>query len=199
MSDEPSDDDEQVTARIRGLLERARRGNEAVLPQLREMLDTEPGLWRHFGDLAFHARRCWIDLIADADLALKESISRRVEELGRELSGVRPSAMEKLLVERILASWLQLEHAEIAAAQAKTPSVAVAGFVQKRLDRAHHRFLTSLGALATLRRLLPNTSEAGGSGDSRVPAIPAVPSSSTSDDRAERPRLRIACSVTSQP
>jgi hypothetical protein len=199
MSDEPRDDDEQVTTRIRGLLDRARQGDEAVLPQLREILDTEPGLWRHFGDLAFHARSCWIDLIADADLALKESIARRVEELGRELSGARPSAMEELLVERVLASWLQLEHAEIAAAQAKTPSVAVAGFVQKRLDRGHHRFLTSLGALATLRRLLPNAFEAGLDRDEPAPLIPPVTVSSVAGLRASRPGLRIAGSSAPPP
>jgi hypothetical protein len=187
MSDTPMDRaEDEATAQLRWVLERARQGDEAALPRLREILDTRPELWRHFGDLASHARGCWIDLIAGRDLALKESIARKVDELGRELSGTRPSAMEKLLVERVLANWLQLEHAEVAAAQSKTTSVPVASFVSKRLDRAHHRFLTSLGALATLRRLMPAADDV----DPNAHAV-AGPSP-TAEDWSGRPRLRIA-------
>src|SRR4051794_16064316 len=136
MYDPPSEEvEEPIKDQLGRLLERARQGDEAVLPQLREFLDTRPELWRRYGDLALHARQAWIGLIAGTDLALRESIARRVDELGRELAGVRPSPMERLLVERIVANWLQLEHAEIAAAQSMSSSVAIAGFVSRRLDR----------------------------------------------------------------
>jgi hypothetical protein len=102
-------------------------------------------------------------------------------------------------VERIPASWLQLEHAEIAAAQSKTSSVAVAGFVSRRLDRAHHRFLTSLGALAILRRLLPDAGDSGGCPDGPAISVPPVMRPSISEDGAGRPRLRIAGHAYSRP
>ena len=41
---------------VRELLERARGGDPATLPALREALDGRPGLWRAYGDLAAHAR-----------------------------------------------------------------------------------------------------------------------------------------------
>jgi hypothetical protein len=186
MDDARSDRaEEPVRDELVHLLERARQGDDSVLPRLREVLDNRPELWRHFGDLAFHARECWIKLIAGPDLTLKESIARKVDELGRELSGARPSAMERLLVDRILANWLQLEHAEVAASQSTTSSVAVAGFLTKRLDRAHHRFITSLGALATLRRLIPGAGEV-------ATYVPAAAGALSPEDQSGRPRLRIA-------
>ena len=55
---------------------------------------------------------------------------------------------------------LQLHHADSLAAQALTKSTKLADFWAKRQASAHRRYLTSLGALVTLRRLLPG--QAGG-------------------------------------
>src|SRR4051794_23214437 len=72
--------EQHATDQLGLMLERARQGDETVLPQLREFLDTKPELWRRYGDLALHARQAWIGLIAGTDLALRESIARRVDE-----------------------------------------------------------------------------------------------------------------------
>ncbi len=142
------------------LVQRARQGDETVLPQLREMLDTRPEIWEHFGNLAGHAREAWLRLISADDLALKESTARKVEDLMRELAGPEPTVVERLLAERAVLCWLQLNHADSLAAQALTKSPRVAEFWAKRQAGAHRRYLTSLAALVTLRRLLPG--QAGG-------------------------------------
>jgi hypothetical protein len=137
------------------LVQRAREGDESILPQLREMLDTRPELWQHYGNLAGHAREAWIRLISADDLALKESTSRKVQDLERELAGPEPSVVERLLAERAALCWLQLAHADALAAQSLSQSRHLGDFWAKRQAGAHRRYLTSLAALVTLRRLLP--------------------------------------------
>jgi len=125
-----------------------------ILPRLRAFVHIEPEVWRHYGDLASLARRSWIDLIAGPDLILRESITRKVEELARDLVEPRLSALGRLLVERVKATWLQTLHAETADAQSTRASVAIASFLSKRLDGVNRRLLMSLVTLGTLRRLM---------------------------------------------
>jgi len=142
------------------LVQRAREGDESVLPELREFLDTRPELWQHYGDVAAHAREAWVRVIAGDDLALKESTGRKAEHLSRELAGSEPTVVERLLAERAVLCWLQLAHADFLAAQALQKTTKIADFWAKRQASAHRRYLTSLGALVTLRRLMPG--QAGG-------------------------------------
>jgi hypothetical protein len=137
------------------LVQRAREGDETVLPQLREMLDTRTELWQHFGNLAAHAQEVWIQLVSGDDLALKESTARKAEDLMRELAGPEPTVIERLLAERAVLCWMQLAHADALAAQSLSQSRHLGDFWAKRQAGAHRRYLASLAALVTLRRLLP--------------------------------------------
>jgi hypothetical protein len=140
------------------LLEKARQGDELVLPRLRDRLDNCPELWSRYGDLAAHARAEWVRTISGKDVALRESTTRKVEELKRELAGPEPGAIERLLAERAVICWLQLCHADIMALGALSQSPQAAEFWSKRESGAHRRYLQSLAALATLRRLLRDES-----------------------------------------
>jgi hypothetical protein len=143
---------------IRMLLERARQGDSEVLPRLREELVGHPEIWQSYGDLAAHAQALWIGLSAGSDLALREALTLKAEAMRNELAGPIPSPMERLLVDRIVADWLQLQYADAAVAQAVNVSLREAAFVQKRQDAVHRRYLQAIGALATLRKLLPAAS-----------------------------------------
>jgi hypothetical protein len=143
------------------LLDRARRGDSGALPELRAALDGRPELWRRAGDLVAHVERAWIGLVAGPDAFLAEALDRRLHDLKAELSGGRvPSPLERLLVDRVAATWLQVAHADASAAKGDV-TVRQAAFALKRQGEAHRRHLTAIGALATLRRLLP--------GDDRPP------------------------------
>jgi hypothetical protein len=155
----PRTDEPPVVEDLNLLVQRARKGDETVLPQLREMLDTRPELWQHFGDLAVHAREAWLRVISADDLALKESTARKAENLVRELAGPEPSVVEKLLAERAVLCWMQLAHADALAAQSLSQSRQQADFWAKRQSGAHRRYLTSLAALVTLRRLMPGQTD----------------------------------------
>ena len=140
---------------VADLVARARQGDEEVLPRLRAFLDAHPAAWRQCGDLARHALDAWITLVAGPDLVARESFARKAAELTAELAGPDPTPVEKLLVERVVACWLQLHHADAAGAHAGDLSLRQAAFAQKRQDAAHRRYMTALAALATLRRLVP--------------------------------------------
>jgi hypothetical protein len=161
---DPATGDPPAVAEVHDVLERARRGDLAVLPRLRELLDGHPELWRHYGDLAGHARWAWIELIAGPNLALKDSLGRWAAEVESELAGHAPSPIERLLAGRAASAWLQVHHADAIAAQNRDAPLAQARFLQERQDRAQRRYLTALGALATLRRLMPRASAGAASG-----------------------------------
>ena len=143
------------------LVQQARQGDESVLPELRQFLNTRPQLWQHYGNLAAHAQEAWIQLISEDDLALKESTARKAEDLMRELAGPEPTVIERLLAERAVLCWMQLAHADALAAQSLSQSRHLGDFWAKRQAGAHRRYLTSLAALVTLRRLLPGQAGSG--------------------------------------
>jgi hypothetical protein len=98
-------------------------------------------------------------VISGDDLALKESTARKAEDLARELAGPEPSVVERLLAERATLCWLQIHHADALAAQSLSQSKHLGDFWAKRQAGAHRRYLTSLAALVTLRRLMPGQTD----------------------------------------
>ena len=108
----PPTDEPPVVEDLNLLVQRAREGDETVLPQLREMLDTRAELWKYFGNIAAHAKETWLRVISGVDLALKECTARKAEDLVRELAGPAPTAIERLLAERAALCWMQIHHAD---------------------------------------------------------------------------------------
>ena len=73
-------------------------------------LDKYPDYFSHAGDLPLIAQHTWLDLLSGADLFLRETVERKLAEIRVELEGANPSPLAKLLVERVVACWLQLNH-----------------------------------------------------------------------------------------
>jgi hypothetical protein len=134
------------------LLQLARQGDQDVLPELRAWLERS-AVWRQFGDLGQQARDAWLRLIAGNDLVLRESLIRKLRELQGELTPGEPTPIERLLVDRVLANWLRLHYAELAATQS-TNRPKLAEFWDRRQSRAERAYLTSMAALTTMRRFL---------------------------------------------
>src|SRR5205085_2151017 len=79
---------------------------------------------------------------------------RKLELLRAELAGPNPTPLERLLVERVVACWLQVQDADVRYAQAmKQATMAWSEFHQRRMDRAHRRYLSALKTLAQVRKL----------------------------------------------
>ena len=69
-------------------------------------------------------------------------------------SGIAPTPMENLLIERILTCWLETQYCDALHAQnMKEASIKTSEFLQRRQDRAHRRFLSAVKTLAVIRRL----------------------------------------------
>ena len=112
-------------------------------------------IWREVGDMARHAQDVWLKLIAGHDHFVKESIRKSLTELRNELDEPGSSRLEKLLIERIVATWLQVQFAEINVASSEKQPIPQRRFYQQQLDSANRQFLTSTKQLMALRHLLP--------------------------------------------
>src|SRR6516164_1103310 len=110
---------DEILERLQRLVERAEKGDASVLGELRVALDANPWVWERYGDLAQQSQAAWLRLVAGRNLLLLESARRKAEQLRAELAGPAPSPLERLLVERVVACWLQVHYADAAYAQLK--------------------------------------------------------------------------------
>jgi len=145
--------DKEISQYLHDVTERARQGDQTALPSLRLLLQDPAAVDYLGGDLAREAQRMLIDRYSGTDLLLKEALSRKLELLRAELSGPNPTPLERLLIERVVACWLQVQDADVRFAQAKNLSLEWGDYYQRRMDRAHKRYLSAIKTLATVRKL----------------------------------------------
>ena len=139
--------------RVRADLERAARGDAATLPTVRHMLQLPKLVEEWGGNLARKAEGALLDQIAGENLLFREALWRKAEMMRAELNGADASVLDTIVVERVVANWLQVYYAEALLAQAKGWTLAQSDAWQRRIDRAHRRLLSSVKALASIRRL----------------------------------------------
>jgi hypothetical protein len=149
--DSPRDPDAEELAQ---LLEKAEQGDRTVLPQLRAALAADSSLWRSYGDLALQAEASLVQLAAGTNLLLAEALPRQLQALKDELGGRSSSPLERLLVERVSTTWLQVTYFDCLSAQATGASEARLKTRLRQQESAHRRHLSALRTLATVRKLL---------------------------------------------
>ena len=125
-----------------------------MLPKLQRLLDCYPELSQHIGDLGRRAKQGWIELATGHNVLVKETLSRYVAELQKELKGPAPSVLDRLLAARVVVGWLELQCLDPALRGKETMPLQVAEFCDRRRDRAHRRYLAAIRSLATIRRLV---------------------------------------------
>lgn len=126
----------------------ANAGDATAMSLLRQTMKELPWLISGFGgNLAERANRSLIDSITGKHLIQKEAIFLWMEQMRVELAGPNPSAMERLLVDRVVTCWLQTQHADYMVARADSDDS------QRRQDRAQRRFLSAVKTLATVRKM----------------------------------------------
>ena len=136
----------------------ARRGCKEILPKLRQTLKEHPELWQHFGNLALQTQESWLQLVSGRDLLLAEAMRRHLDAMRNELAGPKPSPLDKLLVDRILACHTQLLYFEAMETTDPTAEyMRVARYRMDRRDQAHRQFLSAVKMLATVRNLVART------------------------------------------
>ena len=138
------------------LLKRAHGGDTAAMSDLRRLLNESPDLWNEIGNIAMQARRSWIELAASNNDVVAEALSRKMSALTLELSGPRPTILERLIVGRVVTCWFQLHYFDLLVAQ--THSSRQGEYLQRSQERAQRRYLSAIRSLATVRRLQLPTS-----------------------------------------
>jgi hypothetical protein len=148
-------DRQEVVTELKALMVRAHDGDKGALPRLREIMDGAPSLARILLDPAKVAEWSAVGLYASKDdLLAQEAIPRVLQEMRSELEGETPTPLESLLVERVVATWLQLQCFETLYAQNATKMTMAWGeHHQRRIDKAHNRHLSAVRALAQVRKM----------------------------------------------
>jgi hypothetical protein len=147
---------DELLDELREILEDAHDGDQKALARVREILKELPRMANIFADLAKEAERAVIKRVSGADPIIEEALPIKLKAMRDELSGQSPSPLERLLAERIVACWLQLQYAEIVYAQNLGKlSIPQSEYHQRRLDKLHRRYLSSIKSLAQIRKLGP--------------------------------------------
>jgi hypothetical protein len=148
-----NDLDQQHLTELQALLHRAELGDQAALADLKKTLDDIPEISKRYGDLGQIAIQAWLKVVAGPNLLLQETLNRQLDEMRNELQGGADAPLlERLLVDQILCCWIQARHVDAIFAQGTSPATPLQ--LDKRQTGAHHRFIKSVQALATLRKLL---------------------------------------------
>jgi hypothetical protein len=144
-----------VAAELRDLVQQAKAGDVSVLPRLRALLDGRPEIWKCIGDLERIVVRSWVELLAGDDPLSREAIRRKVEEFRAELEGNAPTPVERLLIGQIVSTWLEMNHAQLAAVEPGRTTLGQASLTLKRAESVQRRYLQAIRTLTAVRALLP--------------------------------------------
>jgi hypothetical protein len=150
---------EKTVEKLGDLLRLAEKGEEDAVPEIRQILNEHPDLAWRFVDVAHIAEDTLIEeMTKEGDLAAKELIRCQLEAMREEIAGKNSSALERLLSERVVLTWLEVQLFEaLYAKNMRNLTIAQAEHHQKRLDRAHRRHLSAIRELAQMRKLLKGT------------------------------------------
>jgi len=140
---------------VQSVLDRAHEGDREVLPRIREALDEVSELAEALFDLSREAERSLIRHMSGENLLVQEALPRQLKAMKEELAGANPSPLERLLVERVVATWLQLSFYEDHYVKNLGNLYIDQGeYHQRRLDRLHRRHLSAIRTLAQVRKLV---------------------------------------------
>lgn len=136
------------------LVKAARQGDRSVIPALRKIMWANPELARCNGELAARTRIQWINLIAGSDLHYRQCLLLKVAELRRELiAETSGTAVEEMIVDQAVSTWLQLYYHEDREATAPAQNLRVGEYRLRKLESAFNRHMRSLNALASMRAI----------------------------------------------
>lgn len=154
--EEPRSRDELLNE-LRSLVARAHEGDAVEASRrIRGVLEETPESAQVVGNIvAKRAERILVKRISGDDLLLNEALSLQLQAMREEVAGIGPSPLEWLLAERVVACWLQLQHAEaLYASNLGKLTMSQSEYHQRRLDHLHRRYLSAIRTLAQVRKLL---------------------------------------------
>jgi hypothetical protein len=164
---EPRNELETKIERLRALSKAAEGGDIDARQELRRAVATcSPEVIAEASDVARRAERMLVKTISAGEPLMQETLEARLDHMRGEIAGERPTPLERLLAERVVAGWLLVEVLEaLIAAQFRrdapkgsrvSPSYTIQ--MSKILESATRRYLAAIQTLARVRRLQRNAS-----------------------------------------
>lgn len=140
---------------VAALLQRAADGDATCVPELRELFrdPSSARLVERYGSPPQWLRNALVTAWANERLDVREAAFLKLAEVRRELEGPNPTPPERLLAERAALCWWIVHSYEFTNLAPKERTLAQAEYHQRKIDRAHNRFLSALKTLATVRKL----------------------------------------------
>ena len=158
MSKEEIEERRKTVSKLRELVLKVEEGDKKVVPALRKILDESPDLAWMLMDLARIAEHGFIqNMSKEDDLSSRAALERQLRAMREEVAGEDPSPLERLLSERVIATWLQIQLFEALYGNNIFNSLTIRqdDNHQKRLDRVYRRHLSAIRTLAQIRKLSP--------------------------------------------
>lgn len=144
---------------IQEAMKRAKQGDPEALPQL---IEQEPSLWQHFTDLARQAQESQLNALAGDDQFLKASIQAKFNALRKELGDGSSPVLEQIIIERILISWLQAQHADLLLAKTAPDDSRITNLLLKRANQCQGRMERAITKLQAMRKPPPPKTKRNG-------------------------------------
>jgi hypothetical protein len=143
-----------VNCDFRQLYELANTGNADALKLLRKRCLDKPEITGVLGDMALWARISRVNqMVGTKALGRDFTVQEKVKAIERQLEGSNPTPLERLLIERILICWIDVQDHELRYAALSGSTFNQYEWRSRMLDRAHGRYLSAIKALANIRRL----------------------------------------------
>ena len=159
MTKEEKEAHRNTVERLAELVEKAGKGDKNPLPEIRKILKESPELAWQLMDVGRVAEWRYTEMmLKEEDFGKKEVLKAQLAAMREEIAGDNPSPLERLLAERIVLAWLQIQLFEdlYASSMAKgTTTLAQGNYKQKRIDQAYKRYLSAIRTLAQIRKLSP--------------------------------------------
>lgn len=152
---DPSATDDRAArlADFNATVRKAEKGDKAALVVVQDALKGAGIADVLHGNVARQALHGLVRAYAGENPVIREATFRKLEELRAELSGANPSALEKLLIDRVLATWLHLHHLEMIYASKQSMALSVGLYYQKSISAAQKRYIGAIKGLADVRKL----------------------------------------------
>lgn len=132
---------------------RKRRASHKEETKMEASSQGQESPFKFTGTLVAEAETAWLELIADGDRDLRNTLRRDLQRTQSELADPADSPLAAMLIRRIALCQLQAAFADATYARRQDVSLTQAKFLLERQRTTHQRLLQASTALAQVRKL----------------------------------------------
>jgi hypothetical protein len=131
------------------VFDRAFQGDAEAQATITAALDRKPAYVARVGSFMARTEKALLDATSDADWTLRETRTRTLRVMVRDIAGPNPTPLEAALAHCFAMSFTEADHLATVALRARGSTDEF----DRRRTRAHARAMSAARTLATVRRL----------------------------------------------